>query len=299
MNVEDGVSVRADIQDVRYAYRVLPGRAPDAQRLQAFEKLVREHVLAPFDLARYFPGSNEFRARYSSRLVEIDLGGYVLVIRSDDNDVGEVVASTRRWEPHVVSVLEDYMHEGRRFLDVGANIGYFTAFAAHQVGSSGRVVAIEPMDNNLQLIYSTIARNGFANVRVEPFAASDASGVVCMGTHGGFSNGEIVREWNRGEQPLYAPTRCLDDLLSGESRFDVVKFDVEGHELHAWRGFSRTLERDRPILLTKFHPRCLTCNAGVEPEAYGAVLLQYGAVTVLHSDGRRTPCRDLDVLMCL
>lgn len=290
---------RADVEDVRYAYRLLLGRSPDEEGLDTYGRLVRERALTPFQLAEHFLGSNEFRARYSSKLLEVDLGSHVLMVRADDHDVGRAVASAREWEPQVVAVLRTRLQEGMCFLDVGANIGYFTAFAANAVGSAGRVVALEPMDKNLQLIYATIVRNGFTHVRVEPFAASDATEVVCMGTHGGSSNGEIVREWSRSDRPLYAQTRRLDDLLAGEHRFDVVKFDIEGHELNAWRGFARTLERDRPIVLTEFHPRCLRRNAGIQPEEYGAALLEYGAVTVLHPRGRRSHCRDLEALMHL
>lgn len=296
-NATNGGSERADVDDVRYAYRLLLGRPPDPLGLETYTNFVRDQVLTPFELAERFLGSNEFRSRYNTGLLEIDLGSHVLMVRADDVDVGRAVANTRQWEPHVVAALQKYLQPGGRFLDVGANIGYFTAWAADRVGSAGRVVAVEPMDKNLQLIYATVARNGFTQVRVEPFAASDAVGVVCMGTHSGTSNGEILHESDRGEQPLYAQTRCLDDQLAGEARFDVVKFDIEGHELHAWRGFSRTLARERPIVLTEFHPHSLRRNAKIEPEAYGAVLLDYGNVTVLHFDGKRSPCRDLDALM--
>ncbi|MBO9665170.1 FkbM family methyltransferase [Dokdonella sp.] len=289
----------ADLEDVRYAYRLLLGRAPDEQGLHTFARLVQDRSLRPRELAEYFLGSSEFRSRYNSEVREVELDGYVISIRADDGDVGRTVEQTRQWEPNVVSALSEHLGPGGRFLDVGANIGYFAAWAAHRVGSSGRVVAVEPMDKNLQLIYATLARNRFAHVRVEPFAASDESGVVCMGTHGGSSNGEIIREWSRGDRPLYAQTRRLDDLLADEERFDVVKFDIEGHELHAWRGFSRGLERHRPVVLTEFHPACLRNNAHVPPEHYAAVLLDYGTVTALHFDGERSTCANAEALMQL
>jgi FkbM family methyltransferase len=291
--------VRATLDDVHYAYRLLLGRAPDAAGLETYSRLVRDHPLQPHELAEHFLGSNEFRARYNSGLVEVALDGFVVTVRADDTDIGRTVAQSRQWEAHVVAALREHLHAGGRFLDVGANIGYFTALAAHLVGASGRVVAVEPMDKNLQLIYATIAHNDFTQVQVQPFAASDAPGIVCMGTHGGSSNGEIVREWKRGDRPLYAQTRRLDDLLADEARFDVVKFDIEGHELHAWRGFARTLARDRPVVLTEFHPKCLRDNAQVDPHDYAATLLAYGAVTVLHFDGRRSACRDGEALMRL
>lgn len=234
---------RADIDDVRYAYRLLLGRAPDEQGLLTFARLVQDRSLRPSELAEYFLGSNEFRSRYSGEIREVELDGYVISIRVDDNDVGRTVAQTRQWEPNVVSALGEHLNRGSRFLDVGANIGYFSAWAAHRVENVGRMIAVEPMDKNPQLIYATSARNGFTHVRVESFAASDESGVVCMGTHEGSSNGEIIRDWSRGDRPLYAQTRRLDDLLAGEERFDVVKFDIEGHELHAWRFFARARAR--------------------------------------------------------
>ncbi|HUD41725.1 MAG TPA: FkbM family methyltransferase [Dokdonella sp.] len=299
MSVSGMSTERADVEDVRYAYRLLLGRLPDPQGLETCTRLVRDQVLTPFELAERFLGSNEFHSRYKTEPVEVNLGSHVLVVRADDTDVGRAVATTRQWEPHVVTVLHRYLQPGGRFLDVGANIGYFTAWAAHRVGSAGRVVAVEPMDKNAQLIYATVARNGFTQVRVEPFAASDAAGVICMGTHPGTSNGEILGEGSHGGSLLYAQACRLDDRLAGESRFDVVKFDIEGHELHAWRGFSRTLERERPIVLTEFHPHCLRRNAKIEPEVYGAVLLNYGTVTVLHFDGRHSACQDIETLMRL
>ncbi len=289
----------ANKDDIFYAYRLLLGRAPDAAGLETYERLIRDQPIQPHELAEYFLGSNEFRSRYNSEWLEIVLEGVVIVVRADDNDVGRTLARERQWEPHVLSVLREHLREGGRFLDVGANIGYFTAQAAQIVGATGGVVAVEPMDKNLQLIYATIARNGLTQAQVLPFAASDADGIVCMGTHGGSSNGEIVRDWNRGGQPLYAQTRRLDDLLTNEARFDIVKFDIEGHELHAWRGFARTLMRDRPIVLTEFHPRCLRDNAKVDPLDYAATLFDHGKVTVLHFDGRRSTCADGEALMRL
>jgi hypothetical protein len=127
-------------------------------------------------------------------------------------------------------------------------------------------------------------------VEVHPLAAADTAAVVCMGTTAGSSNGQIVREWKEPAQPLYAQTRRLDDLLDDRLRFDIVKFDIEGHELHAWHGFERGLARDRPLVLTEFHPKCMRENALVDPHEYAAVLIDYGDITVLHADGRRSAC---------
>ena len=42
------------------------------------------------------------------------------------------------------------------FVDVGANIGYFTLTAAKQVGVSGRVIAVECNPQNCELMYMSL-----------------------------------------------------------------------------------------------------------------------------------------------
>ncbi|WP_395684191.1 hypothetical protein [Dokdonella sp.] len=49
--------------------------------------------------------------------------------------------------------------------------------------------------------------------------------------------------------------------------------------------------------MTEFHPKCLRDNAQVDPLDYAATLLDYGVVTVLHFDGRRSGCPDPEALM--
>src|SRR5436309_218434 len=47
------------------------------------------------------------------------------------------------WEPHVTSWICGRLRPGDGFIDVGANIGYYTLLASHLVGAAGTVVAVE------------------------------------------------------------------------------------------------------------------------------------------------------------
>src|SRR5450755_115400 len=49
------------------------------------------------------------------------------------------------WEPNLSAWIERRLSTGDVFVDVGANVGYFTLLAAGVVGKTGKVVAIEPM----------------------------------------------------------------------------------------------------------------------------------------------------------
>jgi FkbM family methyltransferase len=139
-------------------------------------------------------------------------------------------------------------------------------------GPSGRVIAIEPNPDNVQLIYRGIRLNGAANVEVWPIAASNRRDVFSLI---GRSNTHLVggREWNApGRLTQAAP---LDELTGILPRLDLVKLDVEGHEPLALEGFWKNVTRHRPTLVVEFNPRCLG-EQGQDPEALlGRLLTVY------------------------
>ncbi len=155
------------------------------------------------------------------------------------------------------------------FVDVGANIGYYTAFA-RQAGA--HVVAIEPQPQNLASLYATLLANGWADdarTEVFPLGVGAQPGLLTLYGASGPS-ASLVRGWagyaDRTRQTI--PLTTLDTLLG--DRFPggrlVIKIDVEGAEEGVLRGAGRTLAREpRPvwlgeICLHEFHP------SGVNPD---------------------------------
>jgi FkbM family methyltransferase len=289
-------STKADARDIRYAYRLLLGREPDPEGLETYSRLVRSGDLSAEDLGLRFLGSREFVMKHqrASLPVEVKIEGYSIFVRPIDHDIGLAIRNTRRYEPHVTRVIREVVRTGDTVVDVGANLGFFTALAASLVGDTGKVIAIEPMDKNLQLIHATVRSNRFRQVEIVPYAVSDSPGQVVMSTGVGTSNGQIVGEVADASTPsLFAQAKKLDDLLPALSALDVLKIDIEGYELRALRGFETGLARHRPLLLTEFHPKCMRENAGVEPGEYLAFLFAYGSrIEVLHHDETRFACAD-------
>lgn len=297
------VGFHATTQDILYAYRLLLGREPEPEGVDYFESLITRTPMSPDRLARFFLDSSEFLAKYGhvskDEIIEVPLDGYSMFVRTSDRDVGAIIDRDRVYESHVTSALDQCLTPGMTFVDVGANIGYFAAFAACRVGSSGRVIALEPLDKNLQLIYATIWKNHFDWVEVFPYAAGASTHFVSMSTGPRTSNAEIVRSDATSDRPdVFAPVRKLDDLLANLDRADIVKFDIEGYEPYAWRGFQRGLQRLSPLIFTEFHPYCLERNTDVEPAAYLRMLFEYGReVEVLHDDGNRICCASPEAVM--
>jgi Protein-L-isoaspartate(D-aspartate) O-methyltransferase (PCMT) len=94
--------------------------------------------------------------------------------------VGTYIAYFGVWEPNLTSWLEGRLRPGDVFVDVGANVGYFTVLASRLVGESGRVVAIEPSPLANSVLRRNVSDNGGENVRVENVAVWDSSGEVVV-----------------------------------------------------------------------------------------------------------------------
>jgi len=230
--------------------------------------------------------------------VPIALDGYVVYARADDVGIGQVIAAGIDYEPHVVPAFLEHLREGGCVLDIGANIGYFAMLAAHRVGPAGRVIAVEPVDKNVQLLCRAIVHNGFTNVEILPFAASDQPGILAVETHALTSNAEMHSGAARDQAGGFAIAKPLDPWLASLARLDVVKIDVEGFEPLALRGMDAALRRHRPAIFSEFHPQALRRNGRVEPEAYLARLFEHSPVLqVLGRDGSRRRWRSADEVM--
>jgi FkbM family methyltransferase len=173
-------------------------------------------------------------------------------------------------------LLDRLVHPGATVVDVGANIGYNTVHAARLAGPRGRVVAIEPTPDNLEVLRRNVAASGLDNIVVEPVAAGRAAGTRDL-----FVRGEKSAVNSLFPDSCYAhvtdviPVSVvpLDELVAGA--VDVVKIDVEGAELDVLEGMPRILQARRTALIVEWHP-LLQQLAGYAPDALPHWLLERG-----------------------
>ena len=94
-----------------------------------------------------------------------------------------------QWYPHLTRFYQGHLKPGMTFIDVGANIGFFTILASRLVGPEGRVIAFEPNSENCRLILLSLERNGINNVELYPLGLSDRRGFSYFSTHLGSNGG--------------------------------------------------------------------------------------------------------------
>jgi FkbM family methyltransferase len=155
------------------------------------------------------------------------------------------------------AVLRAVLRPGDVFLDCGANVGAYTLAASKLVGGGGVVISFEASPDTRASLVQNIAENALANVRVEPFAVSDARGRATLfsrGVNDGFSS--FAPEVQAGAVAVDVETVPLDSVWEecGRPSVRLIKIDVEGAEFRVLRGAEETLTTTRPWILIEIEP---------------------------------------------
>lgn len=139
------------------------------------------------------------------------------------------------FETAEIEEIKSLLSKAEVFIDVGANVGYFSCLAA----SMGKhVVAIEPLAANLRFLLGNICVNQWeSRVEVFPLGVSDAFGVAKFY---GSGTGASLQEGWAGATKHFCTTVALSSLDTLLARFKgrrmVIKVDVEGAEYAALKG---------------------------------------------------------------
>jgi FkbM family methyltransferase len=201
--------------------------------------------------------SNPFWRPYSSRAI---LVRKVIPDIHWTIDIGDGLRMRASLKKHLIFFRRNYLRKERStahaisahvpskgtIYDIGANIGLYTLLFAQDRGK--RVVSFEPSESVLPLLARNIELNDLRNVEVQPVLLSNYTGkcrftldtVTTCASHVSAQNepGQDYECWDLDsyilEKHLPAP--------------DVIKLDVEGHEMQILEGMKQTLERHRPIV---------------------------------------------------
>lgn len=158
---------------------------------------------------------------------------------------------------------ELYVTEGSNVLDIGSNVGAFTAAAAVRAGSQGMVVAVEPdlmVAELLRRSAEATTREDIARIEVLPIALAAGHGFaeLAIANRGRVANhlDSVSGSTQTGGTLMkrIVAVSTVDGLAESlETKWDVVKIDVEGAELEVLRGAIDVL-RTGPVILCEVRP---------------------------------------------
>ena len=180
---------------------------------------------------------------------------------SQDQHVSRRIREDGIWEPYETSLLLRFLHPGDVFVDVGANIGYFSVLAASVVGEQGAVFAFEPDPNNYRLLCANAELNGFAgNIVAVEAALSDTAGEgrLFLSEDNLGDHQVYVGDEDRNSVPIVLQ-RGSDYLARRIEQLDLLKIDTQGSEFQVIEGLMPLLVglESKPRIIVELTPHSL------------------------------------------
>ncbi len=196
-------------------------------------------------------------------------------IKSSDTVMAPQLIIYRQWEADLSKFFLSVTTRDTVFVDVGANIGYFTCLVASRIGraGTGKVVAIEANPR----VYSILKRNISINWSMSDIATHCCGASAEQGTatlfvpKSGAANASLAAPPEDAESTNVAvevKTEPVDRLIPKGTVVDLMKIDVEGFELSVLRGAAETIRSSRSITVIIEWSLSQMRRAGFAPAAF-------------------------------
>jgi len=165
------------------------------------------------------------------------------------------------YEKEVGDLLKKIVKPGDVFLDLGANIGYFSLLVASN-SPSVKVISFEPVAGLFQNMNDNIFLNNSKNITTVNAAVGEMSEekelFVSAPDNLGMSSFHQPENYSGKKERIKVET--IDDWFktSGLAKIDIVKLDIEGSELAALKGMKEVLQKQKPVLIVEINPETLS-----------------------------------------
>jgi FkbM family methyltransferase len=157
------------------------------------------------------------------------------------------------YEKEETSMLENLVSNGDNFIDIGANIGWYSI----NIGVARRAAKIfsfEPIPNTYNNLIKNISINAVSNIQTYNFGFSNIAGEFPFYYYPeGSGNASSANLTERNDiEIVQCKVRTLDDFSTDKKlQVDFIKCDVEGAELLVFQGGMQTLEKNLPIIFAE------------------------------------------------
>lgn len=182
------------------------------------------------------------------------------------------------YEKAELIVYKALLNDANMIVDVGGNIGLYSVIGAKYMPRNGRVVAFEPIPNNVSLLKENLALNDVENkVTVEQIAIGDSVGKVelyisekSIGNHSASADNagknSVKMNINRTSLDKYFEKIEVKSI-------DILKIDIEGYDYYALKGALKVIKKHKPTLFVEFMPELIK-NCMIKPVDYANLLFK-------------------------
>jgi len=185
------------LKAIRAVFSMLPARLPEI----IYTLLLRPRPLravANRTLLKLIPPS-------------VTIEGFKLHLNPSDPVLSSAVAFGI-YENYEREVFQRFCKAGDTVIDIGANVGLYSLTAAARVGSTGKIIAIEPHPESFRFLQKTIEDNALSQITPFNVAAGDSRRKVPL----------FVTNENKADSRIYGDSENRQKLLTEMTDLDSL-----------------------------------------------------------------------------
>lgn len=257
--------------DIAAAYRVITGQIITAQEFAIYKNLKDNFNIDAKTLAIYIMADrDESQINLNIPLLN-SVPTYPITIKNgmtifgfkSDCSISKTINTYSTWEPHMESLMRKIVNKNDVVIDIGANIGYFSAVLSELVGQNGKVYSFEPISPISDLVTKMKNFNKLDQIQLYNCALSNTDGkayIKVSTLSPGISkfttlDDAIKQNKRRPNSVIEVPCYALDNILLSEkiNKLDYIKIDVEGAEPLVFSGAKKIIQKFLPKITWEFN----------------------------------------------
>lgn len=271
--------------------------------LHEVEEIITLLYLKTYSIVTFFSKYAVNKKYGKMKKVAVDVQGIKVIFSTEDS-------YSRFWlytrcdrnkihEENVTNLLAKNLKSCECFIDVGANLGYYTLLAS-KLMPNGVIYTFEMDKSNYTLLEKNLKLNKCNNVRGYHAALSDSLGIVSYIGDSKHPNPmfslSVDESKAKSEKVISVQAITIDNFLEDKKSIpDVIKIDVEGAEMKVIRGMQNLLEKSNLKLFVEIHPIQLILKFQSSANAVISMLIDRG-YDVFEITNMRKPSKDNIIL---
>ena len=225
----------------------------------------------------------------------VKYGPFKIKFDRRDRSITKKLILYGEYEKREIELLCSHVKHGDTVLDIGANIGLYSLFLSRAVGLNGKVIAIEPDPENVEILKINLKNNKCKNVKVLQMALgskTEEGDLFQIDTNRGNLS---LADLNKTGRSIKVPINRGDEILRKLNIVpDVAKIDVEGAEPDIIKGLGFLKP---PIIQFEFVPEFFL-GLNRNPKRFLNSLVSEGYVLNLidSNNGKLTRCNPSEII---
>lgn len=188
---------------------------------------------------------------------------------ADDLYIPESLRKYDGWENEVYEACKQYIKPTSNIIEVGAHIGTHTVpfskltnrfvFAFEMQRMIGQILNTNIIMNNCRnvVVYNEIVSDQDGSARIADLVALD-------GGEYNSGNAKVEKILHKKGHPIRVST--LDKKFEGFDNIDLIKIDVECHEVPVLKGALNIIKKNKPVIVTEYHTKKTEYTNGNQDE---------------------------------